>query len=180
VVNSNDAKGEITIRDKKTGEVTTVNYNDIKSGKLSVKNSKGEEVTFDPASKEGTVVVKNKEGTTVVGGDSKATAPPAWVPIYPGMKVKEGGGMRSEKADKITGMYTAESSDAPAKVKEFYVSKLTEAGLKPESEVVNTGSGEMHTVSVTKDDKGKEISVMILQETGKPTSVTISYDGPKN
>jgi len=181
IANSDDAKGEMTVRNKKTGEETTLTYKDISEGKWKWKNSKGEEITFDPGSKEGTMVVKNKEGsTTVVGGNSKATAPPAWVPIYPGMTAKDGGGMRSESTEKITGLYTAQTPDAPAKVKEFYVSKLTEAGFKPETSVVNAGSSEIHTVSVTKDDKGKEISVMINQEAGKATTISISYDGPKN
>jgi len=110
VVKTDDKAGEITIRDKKSGEVTTVSYNDISQGKFKMKSASGEEVTIDATNQNGAgnVVVKNKEGTTVIGGDQTATAPPAWVPAYPGVQTKTGG-MRSEKGDKVSGGFISET-----------------------------------------------------------------------
>jgi len=45
IVSEDDDKGELTIRNKKTGEELTMNAQDIKQGRLKFKNEKGEEVT---------------------------------------------------------------------------------------------------------------------------------------
>jgi hypothetical protein len=90
------------------------------------------------------------------------------------------GCMRSEKGDTVSGMFAAQTPDAVAKVKEFYDSKLKELGYKTETSDVNTGTGTMSTVTVQKDDKQKEISVLINQNSGEPTNITIQYSGSKN
>jgi hypothetical protein len=180
VVKSDDTAGEITIRDKKTHEETTITYSDIKQGKFKLKNSKGEEVTVDPANKDGngSVVVKNKEGTTVLGGDQAATAPPAWVPVYPNVKVKTGG-MRSESGSKVNGLFMSETSDPPAKVKEFFDGKLKELGYEVSTSSYTTDKGEVSSLSSTKDAEQKKISVVVSIEDGK-TALMVQYEGPKN
>lgn len=178
VVKADDDAKELTIRNKKTGEVTTLSYNDVSQGKLKVKNSKGEEVVIDPANQDGkgNVVVKNSEGTTVVGGDPALTAPPAWVPLYPAALAKTGG-MRSEKADKMSGIYTVETSDPMNKVKDFYEPKLKEAGFKTETMTFNNGKGDTTTLSGAKENY--QLTVTATQEDGK-TTIAITYDGPKS
>jgi len=91
-------------------------------------------VTIDATNQNGAgnVVVKNKEGTTVIGGDQTATAPPAWCLPIPVSRTKTGG-MRSEKGDKVSGGFISETQDAPAKVKEFYESKLKAAATRRKS-----------------------------------------------
>jgi hypothetical protein len=181
IVKTDDGAGEVTVRDKKSGEVTTISFNDISQGKFKVKNSKGEEVTFDSKGKDGTgsVVVKNNEGTTVIGGDQQSTAPPAWVPQYPGIQTKNGG-MRSEKSDSVSGLFSGETGDAPAKVKDFYESKLKEGGFTTEATNVSAPNLEMLTVKATKNDGKITVNVVISTEQGKKTQVTVQYEGPKS
>lgn len=180
LVSTNDATNEITVRDKKSGEVTTLSFNDIAQGKFKYKNSKGEEVTIDAANQggKGNIVVKDKDGTTVLSGDAKSAAPPAWVPVYPGAQNKAGG-MRSEKADKISGMFAIETTDSTVKVKDFFEPKLKADGFQVETTSINGGNGEIITLKATKDGDSRTVSVMITTDSGK-TNVAINYDGPKN
>jgi hypothetical protein len=179
LVSTNDATNEITVRDKKSGEVTTLSFNDIAQGKFKYKNSKGEEVTIDAANQggKGNIVVKDKNGTTVISGDAQSAPPPPWVPTYPG--AQNAGGMRSEKADKVSGMYGTETTDAPAKVKDFFEPKLKAGGFEVETSTISGGNGEIITLKATKDGDKQTLTVIITTDNGK-TRIAINYDGPKS
>ena len=180
LVSTNDATNEITVRDKKTGEVTTLSFNDIAQGKFKYKNSKGDEVTIDAANQggKGNIVVKDKNGTTVISGDAQAAPPPAWVPTYPGAQNKTGG-MRSEKVDKVSGMYATETTDAATKVKDFFEPKLKADGYQVETTSINGGNGDIITLKATKDGDKQTVTVLITTDSGK-TRIAINYDGPKS
>ncbi len=49
IVSTDDAKGEVTIKDKKSGETITMSYEDAAKGKIQIKNSKGEVIDLNPA-----------------------------------------------------------------------------------------------------------------------------------
>ena len=91
-VKVDDAKGEITVKVKKTGEEITMSYNEVAQGKFTMKNSNGEETVFGTA----------------------ASAPPAWVPAYPGAAA-QGAGMRTEKPTGVSCTYMVQTKDAAAK-----------------------------------------------------------------
>ena len=94
VLNTDDTKREVTFKLKSSGETTTISYEDFEKGKMKIKNSKGEEYTVD-ASKAETegMVIKGPDGQIITGGNAAATAPPAWVPLYPGLALQEGGAL---------------------------------------------------------------------------------------
>ena len=177
VVGSDDAKGEITVKDKKSGEVTTLSFNDISQGKFTMKNGKGEEMSIDASgAKEGKVVMKGPDGQTVIG-DSAATPAPSWVPAYPGLQ-SQPGGMRIEKGGELKGLAVAQTTDAVAKVKEFYDVQLKGAGFQTEVNTTSIGGTETATVNAKKDDGKQTVNIVISVEGGK-TNVMVSYEGPK-
>src|SRR5258706_1289977 len=46
-VSTDEGKGTITVRDKKSGKVVTMNFDDVKNGKFSIKGDDDESVTFE-------------------------------------------------------------------------------------------------------------------------------------
>ncbi len=180
LVKTDDATGEITVRDKKTGEVTSMSFDDLSKGKLTFKNAKGEEVSIDASQANGKagLVIKGPEGETVIGGGSEATTPPAWVPLYPGVKSEEGGGFRAEKNGKISGSFIGTTADPSAKVKEFYDAKLKEAGFTTEVSTMNMNGTDSAIVAGKKEADKSTVNVMINTEKGK-TAVVLSYEGAK-
>jgi len=178
VQNTNDATHEITVKNKKTGEIVTLSFDDIKNGKFSMKDSKGQEVSFDGSQGANSkVVVKSADGETVIGGTSAATKPPGWVPAYPAVKT-EVGGMRSDKKDGVSGTYTFETGDAAEQVKGFFEGKLKDAGFEVETNAGSSADGEFHVVKGTKDATHQTVNVMITGEKGK-TGVVLTYEGAK-
>ena len=174
IVKTDDAAGEITVRDKRTGEVTTMSFNEVAQGKFRMTNSKGEETTVDASGADGgKVVIKGPDGETVFGGDAAATAPPAWVPGYPGAQAQFGG-MKTERLGVVSGTFTAQTADAPAKVREFFEAKLKADGY----EVTVAPDTESPVISAKKDGGKRAITVLLTG--GKPaTQLAVTYEGPK-
>lgn len=126
-------RSQVTFKEKKSGKVTTMSFDEVmqgkvriktdgqevvidgsnvtKDGKISMKDAKGNEVTINGEGG-GIVRTKGPDGEMTIGGTSSA---PAWVPAYPGVKALEGG-MKIEKADETSGMAVSETADAVGKV----------------------------------------------------------------
>ena len=174
IVKTDDAAGEITVRDKKTGEETTMSFNDVSQGKFRMRNAKGEETTVDASGANGgKVVIKGPDGETVIGGAAAATAPPAWVPAYPGAQAQPGG-MKTERQGVASGRFTAQTADAPAKVREFFEAKLKADGY----EVTVPTDAESPVISAKKDGEKRTVTVL-LTGGSSGTQVVVTYAGPK-
>lgn len=178
LVSSDDAKGEMTIKDKKTGEVTTMSFDQLSQGKFKVTDAKGNETSIDASGAgQGRMVFKGPEGQTIINGNATESALPAWVPSYPGAKSKEGG-MRIEKEGTVSGMVMAESPDGASKVKDYYDAKFKEGGFKVESSLANINGTDTAMVNGTKEDAKQKVGAIINTEGGK-TTITLTYEGPK-
>jgi hypothetical protein len=176
VVSADDAKGEITIKDKKSGEVTTLSFNDISQGRISMKNSKGEEMSIDASgAKDGKVVMKGPNGQTVIGAGAAEPAP-SWVPAYPGMK-SDSGALNVSRNDKKAGIIMSYTTDDPAKVKDFYESQLKAAGFQTEAKLVNVGNLGSGNVKAEKAATAQKVTIVITGENGR-TSIATNYEEP--
>ena len=171
VINENDAKGEVTYKDKKSGEVVTISYDDLSKGKVTITNGKGETVSMDAsnAEKEG-IVVNGPDGKMVVGGAQ--SSPPAWVPVYPGATAA--GGMKTEKGETVAGSYTVASTDPSEKVQEYYVNKLKEEGYEVTNTTTQSDNSPIIMITGTKEE-GKRSVTTIVQKDGDKTQVAITY-----
>lgn len=181
ILKTDDAKGEVTYRVKKSGEQVTMSFNDLAQGKfnMKVKNAKGEETTVDAGSMgAGGVTIKGPEGKVTFNADTAGSAPPAWVTPYPGATPAPGS-VRLEKNDTLSGSFVSETKDSVVKVKEFFDAKLKEQGYKTEAFVLNADGKDSATVSGTKDDGKWKITVAATTGDGK-TTVMLVYEGPKN
>ncbi|HYP07706.1 MAG TPA: hypothetical protein VER03_15845 [Bryobacteraceae bacterium] len=173
ILSSDDAKGTVTFRDKKTGKILTMNFEQIKQGKIEFAED-GKTVTME-SSGEG-LSIKGVDGSTVQVGGQAGAKMPEWLPAYPGA-VAQGtfamqGGSESGAAISFT------TKDAVEKVSTFYQDAFKNAGLstttnmmtqdgktsggiiagesadRKRSAVVNIASGDDGiTVGVTYSDK---------------------------
>lgn len=176
-VGSDDEKGEITVRDKKSGETTTMSFEDLTKGRLTIKNGKGEKITLDASDpKNGKVTVNGPNGKMTVGNASHV-ALPTWMPSYPGA-VSQPGSVVTERPGKVSGMIMLQTSDPIAKVQEFYESKLKADGFVTEGKTLGV-NGENNTALISgKHDDGKKVDAVIGTKQGK-TTVMLNFEGPK-
>ncbi|HYL73735.1 MAG TPA: hypothetical protein VEU96_05990 [Bryobacteraceae bacterium] len=153
LVSTDEGKQEITVREKKTGKVYTMSFEDAKNGKFTMK--------------------EDGKTTLRVGGAAKL---PAWVPNYPGSDPQ---GATASTADGDGGTVTFKTKDDAEKVANYYKESFATLGLKIVSNVTSQSgstSGGMisaqdeankHTVAVTTSVEGGETTVVVVYSTNK-------------
>lgn len=178
LVSTDDAQGQMTIRDKKSGEVITLSIDEVAKGKFTVKGADGSETAVDVSQGSGgTMTVKSADGsTTLVTGGGNAPLP-AWVSVYPGGETLPGG-LHSESGEGITGTHQAQTGDPVAKVKDTIEARWKAAGYQTETAATSAGGAEMATIQGSKDDGKYTLQAVITTDQGK-TQIVTSYQGPK-
>jgi len=174
MVSSDPDAGTMTVKNKKTGETVTLNFEDIKEGKFKFKTDKGETTMEVGGEKEGgggflkVTGADGKEATFSAGGNAPAKLP-SWIPEYPGGAMH--GTFDATSSEGHTGAVTVETGDSVAQVIAFYESKLKAEGLKITK--VEMGAGSM--VTGTSDDSKRSVNVTVSTENGK-TQALVSFN----
>jgi hypothetical protein len=174
IADQDDSRQTVTIRNKKTGEVVTVNAGDLKQGKLEFQNDKGEKVTFDAGEKDkGGLTVTTKEGTTRIGAGAAGEELPSWIPALPGAKPT--GVMSSKTATGQTGVVTFAVSTPVEQVLDFYETALKGKGFAVERSDVKGEGGALTMGSISaKQEEKREVTVTAVP-VEKETQVNLNY-----
>lgn len=176
VVSEDDANNTLTVRNKKTGEVITMDAADIKNGRLKFRNEKGEEVTFEGSGEKGKegFSVKSKEGEMTFGQNTELKLP-AWVPLYPG--AKPSGAMTQHKQDGEHGSYMFTAEDSAEKVLGYYQRELEAKGFSVERSNMQGTPITFGDIDAKADGGRREVNVSAVP-IGKAVQVTVQYHGP--
>ncbi len=177
-VEVDEEAGTMTVRNTKTGELVTVNFEDIQKGRFSW-TADGEEVTVDVSQAEdGTVKIESGDGDgfAITTGAAVSEEIPDWVPVYPGSEPANRGTMTTN--DSVNGNFTLSTDDAVAEVLEFYRNGLKEAGFQA---TVNTYSGadnEGAMINSVLEAENRTVIVVIGRDDGA-TTVNVTYSSKK-
>lgn len=148
VVKMDESAGTLTIRDKKTGKVITMNAEDVKEGKI-------------------TFTDENSGEKVQIGG--AAAKLPDWVPAYPGSNPE--GNFSATAGEGQGGMASFKTSDAASKVLEFYESEFKAAGYK----ISATSSGAEGGMVIGEDEANKRTIMATVSAAGGSTQVMLNY-----
>ena len=200
IVNVDEAKGIIHIRDKETGKTFTMNFSDAKAGRMVFQEDGKDAVTINATGdgqnskvvvqsggkdtativatgddKNGTVEIKTADGVQRVGaGAAKA---PAWMPVYPGSQPE--GLVGADNTEGTTGSFHFETKDSIDQVAAFYKDTLKSAGLKVGSSTTNDADGSVSGALEAEDDTGRKVLIGFNTENGG-TSVTATFQEKKS
>ncbi len=169
LVSSDDQAKTVTVRDKKTGKVVTLNFEDIKNGKFSMEGSDGQKVNIG----DGQVQVTDEKGqTTTIAGGVGTSNLPDWLPAYPGATATSSFSATGANGGAVTMLETTDSADDALS---FYEGKLKDAGFKVEknSYQVNNQTAGGTVTAKEGGDKG-DVTVLVGAQGGK-TSITITH-----
>lgn len=177
VVAEDAEAGTLTLRNKKTGEVITMNAEDIKDGKISFKSSKGEEVTISGSAKEGEqgLKIESDEGTVEFGTGASAKLPD-WLPGYPGAESR--GTYSGEAKGKAAGAVQFETPDSVAEVLGFYEKELKEAGFATEVTRVDRDGSLVGGTLTAKDEAGGRTVTIACTRIEGATQGLVNYEAP--
>jgi hypothetical protein len=151
VLNTDDGAGKITVRDRKTGKVVTMSFDDARNGRFG----------FSAQDESG------KSATLEFGGSAGRV--PSWIPSYPGSNPKMT--FSASAADGDSGNFTFETSDEPARVMQFYQDKAKELGMNAAT-VMATERGGMVTGS---DESSHHSMNVVVDGVSGKTTVAVTY-----
>ena len=166
VISTDDGTGTIKVRDKKTGETTTLRF-DAATKKMVVIDSSGKQATIGITG-EGDKTALNIQGPdgTVKFGGGAGNQLPAWVPVYPGATAK--GTFSSQANGSTQSAFGFTTPDPAAKVIEYYQDHLKSSGFTVTQTFTSatggllTGVNGNRTVTVTVSSTGNETSATLL------------------
>ena len=152
-----DKSGMIKVKDKKTGKIMEINFEDAKNGNFSIKEEGG------------------KEGSVSISG-SGGTPPPDWVPVYSGAKQQSNFSSNSSESHSGTVAYSIEGG--PKEIAEFYREKLKAGGFVISAEFSGGGgAGSM----ITAEDPAKHRTVhVVIGGEGTKSTASVTFTEKKD
>ena len=153
VLKTDDGAGTITLRDKKTGKVMTMSFDEAKKGKI----------TF---TEEGD---GNKTATLNFGTSTGKL--PSWVPSYPGGKVQGTFSVTGTGSDGEGGTFAVTTQDSAAKVLAYYQDTLKAQGM---TIALNTTAPDGGMV-VAQDDAKKQSVTVVVGSGSEGTTVNVTF-----
>ncbi len=149
VVRADEGKGIVVIRQKSTGKTFTMNFEDIKKGRITFSDDEG--------------------ATATVGGGAENL--PAWVPVYSGVKPEVA--VAGQSGEGAGGTFAFTTRDSVAAVADFYKSALEREGF-----TVNTESeAGLNIMTAVDESGGRKVSVSITG--GGETRAQVVYSTEK-
>jgi len=166
IVSTDEDKGTMTVRNKKTGETVTVNFQDAQKGKsVFEQNGKKSEINATASGDQGSFEVKSSEGSVKFGTNEKT---PDWVPVYSGTTPQ--GVYSAQNAQGTSGSFRFTTNDSVDQVRQFYEDALKKAGMK-----VTTASTTGFAMVTGEDAASKRKVVATASPAGSTTSVGVIF-----
>ncbi|MBI4877669.1 MAG: hypothetical protein HY822_23810 [Acidobacteria bacterium] len=170
VLGVDDSKGIIRVREKSSGKIMTLNFEDAKQGRF-VFQEEGKDAVVVKQTGEGEVKVSSAEGTMTFRQGAGKT--PGWAPVYPGATME--GNVSMQGGEGESGSFHFTTKDSADKVVAFYESALKSAGMKVTSNLTREGGSNTGGMVMGQDD-AKNRNVMATIGTGdQGTTVNVVF-----
>jgi hypothetical protein len=170
LISLDESRGIVTVRDKKTGKIVTMNFQDVKKGRFSFESA-SDKMTIEGEGQRGQMKVESAEGTATIGAGGSVQLP-AWFPAYPGVKAEGTYSMTGTKED--AGSVSFTSKDSVEQVIRFYEDGLKKAGLK-----VSTLKQEKGGMVTGSEDGDARSAMVMLSAESEGTKVTATFKTKK-
>jgi hypothetical protein len=176
VVSFDEDRQVLTFRDKKTGKVSSISFENAKNGRWSyTEDGKRVDVTTTAQGPNGTIEVKGPDGVVKMGGSVSDL--PAWVPQYPGSTPENA--VTSNQPNESGGVFHFKTKDSVDAVLNFYSTRAQSAGLKVTNTTKSQAQNETTGVLTAQDDESKRtLTIGVTAEDGE-NGVTVTYSTKK-
>ncbi len=175
VIKTDEDKGIITVKNKKTGKIMTLDLQDVKNGHIVFKSGDKEvDIQGKNTGQGGSLTVKGDDGktTTFQSGPESVKNIPDWVIMYPGTTPTNGFAFNQDT--KGTGNFTAATSDSLEDVTAYFKNQLEGEGytVKVKTFSFNERNGAM----ITGENNSENRKIMVnLNREGDQTKIAVSY-----
>ena len=169
IVEIDEDRKLVTIRNKADGKTLTVDFDRLKEGNLVFEGEGGEQVEF--SAEGGGLAVQTEQGGYQLGGASTAELPD-WLEECPGCELK---GLMSNRTNAGSGGMVSFTSPEPAEsVIDFYDQALKDAGMEVNTIRTAGAAGGGGMVSGEDRSQGRKVAVAVGDNNGQ-TAGSITY-----
>ena len=174
VVDSDSGKNTVTFRDKKTGETITMNFDEIKQGKIAFRGKDGKSATIEAngSGGSGSVSIKTPEGSMQFGAGANAKMPD-WVPTYPGTNPE--GTFSMQGGEGTAGAFKFNTKDTPQAVLTYYEEGFKKAGFKVTANITGQIVGTNGGMITAEDAASKRTCMVIVGTDGSGTVGNVNF-----
>jgi hypothetical protein len=173
VVSTDDSRGRITIRQRSTGKTMTVNFDEMKRGKLTFKEDGKDAVTLESHGDGSTGSLQMKSGSESLNIGANQATLPAWVPAYPNSKPVSTFSLSGKEGTSAS--FQFQTPDAPKDVVAFYERELKQTGFRINA-TTTSDSGTSSGGLVSGDDSANKRTVLVtVGNDNKGTNVSVTY-----
>ena len=176
VVSVNERAGVITLKDKKTGETVTLNFEDVKNGRISFQGKGDDHITIDAHGDgaTGTLEMKSADGAVKFGAGAAAKIP-AWMPSYPASN-PQGTFSAQSKDGSESGSFLFVTKDAPSAVLGFYEQGLKGAGFQITSNITTQSAGQNGGMLTAENNDAKRKVVVTVGTSDEGTTANVMFE----
>jgi hypothetical protein len=176
LVSTDDAAETITIRDKKTGKTSTVDWSAIEDGKLTFE-SDGETYTLDGSdAAEGRIAVQNESGEETMSFGAGAGDVPDWFPAYHNAQATNVLVNANQNGQQST-IWTFTTTDAVADVLSFYETQLEGSGWEVTTSASDAGGTSNGSLEGKRDGGAKTVNLVITKSGSDAGQAMVTYTG---
>ncbi len=175
VLEVDEDKGIIRVRDKETGKTLAMDLKEAKNGKIVFLGEGNERVEIQSSGDgdKATLDIKSSEGSMSIGAGAGKL--PGWLPAYPGAKSSGGAEFYSERGD--AGSCTLISSDSAPAVAAFYEKALNGAGFAVEKSSNQIPGQGLMTILQAQDGNNQRKANVTVIPGANGTSINLSFEG---
>ncbi|MCL5745664.1 MAG: zinc ribbon domain-containing protein [Acidobacteria bacterium] len=171
VVRVDERKGLITLREKSTGKIVTMDFDAAKKGKITFQEAGKPPVTMETRGEgeSGSFQIKSGSETMQFGSGSAAKIP-NWVPGYPGANPTNTVSMQGKEGE--NGSFQFVTRDSASNVAKFYEGALKQDGFR----IVLQQTGDKGEGMIMAEDGAKKRSLMVTTGAGSEgTTVNVVF-----
>ncbi len=173
VVSTDDGRGLITIRQRSTGKTMTVNFDEIKRGKVTFHEDGKDAVTLEAHGDGATGSLQMKSGSESLNFGANQAAMPSWMPAYPNSKPTSTFSLNGKEGTSAS--FQFQTPDAPKDVVSFYERELKQGGFRINT-TTTSDSGTSSSGMVSGDDTANKRTVLVtVGNDNKGTTVSVTY-----
>jgi hypothetical protein len=176
LISTDDAAETITIKDKKTGKVSTVDWSAIEDGKLTFETD-GESYTVDGSeAAEGRIAVRNENGEQTMSFGAGAGDLPAWFPTYHNAEATNVLVNANQDGQQST-IWTFTTTDAVADVLGFYETQLEGSGWEVTTSASDAGGTSNGSLEAKQDGGARSLNLVITKSGSEAAQAMVTYTG---
>jgi hypothetical protein len=173
LVSTDDDAETITIRDKRTGKESTVDWSAIENGQLTFE-SDGETYTLDGSdAADGRIAVQNENGDTMSFGAGAGDVP-AWFPAYHNAADTNVLVNANQNGQQST-IWTFTTADNVPDVLGFYETQLESSGWEVTTSSSEMGGTSNGSLEAKQDGGAKTVNLVITKSGSEAGQAMVTY-----